>query len=369
MNMSKKWMMLILLILVAMIASGCTPSREARKTYNEVNELFQKATAAGAKKCAPCQYGTAEAYLTEAGHEIGEWSHEDHSFHFDASIKIVKEKSLEALRLTPCEKPAPRARAPEPPKPAPVVKERCQELIPPTAKPGECYARILVPERYQTFTERVLTRQASEKIETIPAKYETVEQRVLVKEASRRFEEVPAEYGWVEEKVLVEAAHSEWKKGRGIIEKVDNATGEIMCLVEIPAKYETVRRRVVTKPASVRVVEIPAEYETIKVTKMVSPPQEKRIPIPEEYGTITRKEKVADSCLEWRKVLCETNMSPGLVMKIQQALSRAGYNPGPIDGTYGSQTRAAVASYQKAKGFGEGELTYETIESLGVKTD
>ena len=259
-----------------------------------------------------------------------------------------------------CFPPAQTAKAPE---------VQCQTLIPPTAKPGECYARILVPERYQTIQDRVLTQQASEKIETIPAKYETVEQKVVVKEASRSFEEVPAEYGWVEEKVLVEAARSEWKKGRGIIEKVDNATGEIMCLVDIPAKYETVKRRIVTKPASVRVVEIPAEYDTIKVTKMVSPPQEKRTPIPEEYGTVTRREKVADSCLEWRRVLCETNMSPELVTKVQQALSKAGYNPGPIDGTYGSQTSAAVASYQKVKGLAEGELTYETIESLGVKIE
>ena len=99
-------------------------------------------------------------------------------------------------------------------------------MIPPTAKPGECYARILVPERYQTATERVLTRQASEKIEIIPAKYETVEQKVLVKEATKTYEQVPAEYGWAEEKVLVEAAHTEWKKGRGIIEKVDTRPGK-----------------------------------------------------------------------------------------------------------------------------------------------
>ena len=142
-----------------------------------------------------------------------------------------------------------------------------------------------------------------------------------------------------------------------------------MCLVEIPAKYETVRRRVVTKPASIREIDIPAEYQTIKVTKMVSPPQEKRTPIPEEYGTVTRRKKVADSCLGWIKVICETNMNSELVMKIQQALSKAGFNPGSINGTYGSQTRAAVVSYQKAKGLGEGELTYETIESLGVKID
>jgi hypothetical protein len=257
---------------------------------------------------------------------------------------------------------ASQAMAPEP------AKVQCELTpIPQSAKPGDCYARVLIPERYETVTERVLTKQASERIETIPAKYETVEEKVMVREASKRLEEVPAEYAWVEEKVLVEAGHSEWQKGRGVIEKVDHATGEILCLVEIPAKYQTVRKQVVTKPASVRVVEIPAEYETVKVTKMVSPPQEKRIPIPEEYETVTRRQKVADRCLEWKPVLCETNMSPEVVMKIQQALNQAGYDPGPIDGTYGSQTRGAVTSYQKVKGLAEGELTYETIESLGVK--
>lgn len=266
--------------------------------------------------------------------------------------------------------PQPVPPPPEPPKPAPApVKQQCQNVIPSTAKPGECYAQILTPERYQTITERVLTRQASEKIETLPAKYETVEQKVLVKEASRRLEEVPAEYGWTEERVLVEAAHSEWKVGRGIIEKVDNATGDILCLVEVPARYEVVKKRVVTKPAGVRSIEIPAEYQTIKVTKMVSPPQEKRTVIPEEYGTITRREKVAESCLDWKRVLCETNMSSELIMKVQQALSQAGFNPGPIDGKYGSQTHAAVRAYQKTKGLAEGELTYETMESLGVKAN
>ncbi len=61
---------------------------------------------------------------------------------------------------------------------APVVKappEVRTELLPPNAKPGECYARVFVPPRYQTVTQRVLSRQASERVETIPAKYEEVE--------------------------------------------------------------------------------------------------------------------------------------------------------------------------------------------------
>jgi len=117
MNMNRKWMALILLILGAMVVSGCAKS-EVMMAYNEAKELFQKATVAGAKKCAPVQYATAEAYLALADHEIGEgdyWAEDT-----KLALKVAKEKSLEALKLSPCEKPAPPAPAPPaPPKPTP----------------------------------------------------------------------------------------------------------------------------------------------------------------------------------------------------------------------------------------------------------
>jgi len=252
----------------------------------------------------------------------------------------------------------------------PVIVERIvdrAELLPANANAGECYARVFAPPRYQTSTVRVLSRQASQRVETIPATYEVVEEKILVRQASKRFEEVPAEYGWVEEMVLVEGAKTVWKEGRGIIEQVDNTTGEIMCLVEVPASYQTVRRQVVTKPATIREIEIPAEYETVRMTKMVSPSQEKYIPIPEEYTTVTRTEKVSDGSMQWKRVLCETNMTPEMVSRIQDALMKAGHYPGAIDGIIGPQTHMAIKSYQKQNGLAEGDLTYETIESLGVK--
>jgi OOP family OmpA-OmpF porin len=116
MNMNRKWMILILLILGAMVVSGCA-SKETMVAYNEAKETFQKATIAGAKKCAPCQYATAEAYLALADHEIGErdyWAGDT-----KLALKVAKEKSLEALKLTPCEKPAPPPPPPPPPKPTP----------------------------------------------------------------------------------------------------------------------------------------------------------------------------------------------------------------------------------------------------------
>ena len=81
------------------------------------------------------------------------------------------------------------------------------DLLPP-AEPGQCYARVFVPPTYETRTEDVLKKAATERVEIVPAAYETVEEEVLVEAASTRIEVVPAEYGWVEEQVLVKAASS-----------------------------------------------------------------------------------------------------------------------------------------------------------------
>jgi len=177
-----------------------------------------------------------------------------------------------------------------------------EPALPSDAKPGECYARFFVAPRCETVSEQVIDRAASERVETIPAKYEVFEERVMVEPASKRIEEVPAEYKTVEEKVLVEPARTEWRPGRGAVEKMDPATGKIMCLVEIAAQYKTIQKQVLVKPVTTREVEIPAKYEMQKVTKMTEPAQERHIQIPADYKTVTRTEKVADGYFEWRKV-------------------------------------------------------------------
>jgi outer membrane protein OmpA-like peptidoglycan-associated protein len=105
MNMSRKWMTLILLILGVMVISGCGISKETMMAYNEAKDVFQKATLAGAKKCAPCEYATAEAYLASADEERSEYFGlgDENSDHLKNAVTITREKSLEALKLTPCE--------------------------------------------------------------------------------------------------------------------------------------------------------------------------------------------------------------------------------------------------------------------------
>jgi len=141
--MNRKWMILLLLILGAVIASGCAPKATVM-SYNEAKDAFQKATLAGAKKCAPCQYATAEANLALADHEMKYYWREMQDL--DTHAKIVKEKSLEALRLTPCEKPAPPPPPPEAPKPAPPPPPPAPKPAPPP-KPAPVFENVYFNEK------------------------------------------------------------------------------------------------------------------------------------------------------------------------------------------------------------------------------
>jgi outer membrane protein OmpA-like peptidoglycan-associated protein len=149
MTMNRKWMILLILILGAVIASGCAPKATVI-SYNEAKEAFQKATIAGAKKCAPCQYGTAEANLALADHEMQYYWREMEDL--DVHARIVKEKSLEALKLTPCEPPAPppppapAPAPPPPPPPPPPAPAPAPPPPPPPPKPAPVFENVYFNE-------------------------------------------------------------------------------------------------------------------------------------------------------------------------------------------------------------------------------
>ena len=325
------------------------------------------------------------------------------------------------------------------------------------AIPGICFKEHYVAAKYREDIEKVLVNEESEEIEAIEAQYEEVEERVLVKEASTKVTDIAAVFETVEEKVMVEPAKSVWKKGTGLVQRLDNSTGEIMCLVEIPAKYEVVTTKVLKTAATTSVVEVPAEYKTVTIRKMVKAAQDKHINIPAEFAevkkrvkvedarfgwfagdeavppnatstgqeicyiekpaefeivekrviktpasfqtvevapefdtvrveklvtaaqekrikvpaiteTISKQIKVADSRLEWRRVLCETNMTKDIVTNIQKALTTEGYDVGPADGVIGGATLRALESYQMKNSLDRGGITYETLDALKVGT-
>ena len=170
-----------------------------------------------------------------------------------------------------------------------------------TAQPGDCFHEHYMPPKYETVTEQVLVKAESDRVEIIPAKYEMAEEKVMVAEASSKLRKIPATYKWEEEKVLVKEAYTEWKQGRGLVEKVAT-TGEIMCLVEVPAVYRTVRKQVVETSARTETIEIPARYEMVKVRKLVSPASERRVGIPADYKTVSSKNMVSDGEFVWHEI-------------------------------------------------------------------
>jgi peptidoglycan hydrolase-like protein with peptidoglycan-binding domain len=55
------------------------------------------------------------------------------------------------------------------------------------------------------------------------------------------------------------------------------------------------------------------------------------------------------------------------IKKVQETLRDKGYNPGPIDGVLGPQTRGAISQYQKSENLPDtGHLDAQTAGKLGV---
>ena len=208
-------------------------------------------------------------------------------------------------------------------------------LVPQNAKPGECYAKVLVPEKfeektktrlvqdekneivvtpatYKVIDKKVSLRAASTKLEIIPAVYEdqteeilvqaertelvlipatykTIEEEILIEDEKEVIKTIPATYKEVSEEVLITPAHTAWKQGRGEIEKVNNSTGDIMCLIEVPAIYKTVTKKVLDTEAYTQKEIIPAVYKTIKSRVVDIPSHTEEKVIPAVYATITKK--------------------------------------------------------------------------------
>jgi peptidoglycan hydrolase-like protein with peptidoglycan-binding domain len=112
----------------------------------------------------------------------------------------------------------------------------------------------------------------------------------------------------------------------------------------VPAKTRSIQRRVLAAPATVEQVGTEATYRNVTTRQLVSP-----------------------ESLQWREILCETNASPEVIRRLQQALRERGFYQGSIDGNFGPSTTSAVTRYQRSSGEGTGGLTMDTLGSLGIE--
>jgi len=323
------------------------------------------------------------------------------------------------------------------------------------AQPGDCYKEYYQPIQFVKVTEEIMVKAETNQTKVLPPQFEDINKSVVIKPASKEIVEVPAVYEEVEEKVLVEPERTVWKKGQNPAQKVSGATGEIMCLVTMPAKYKTIKKRILKSPATTKEIEVPEETKVIAAKKLLTDTQLEKIPVPAEYITVTKEQietnatftwvsadeemdeswrytghqicltqtpektktivktvldtpesileevvppvtkavkvqklaaeakvvklpveaeykmmkkrkKLSDAHMEWKRILCQTNMTKEIISKLQTALNEKGYNAGEADGILGRGTRRALDQFQRDNALATGGITYETLKALGI---
>ncbi|MCF6244265.1 MAG: peptidoglycan-binding protein [Sulfurovum sp.] len=191
-------------------------------------------------------------------------------------------------------------------------------LTPPDAKPGECYAKVMTPAKFETVEEQVLVKEAGEEISIVPAEYEVVEQEVQVLPASKKLIPVPATYKDVTETIEVQAATRVWKdslKKKGSVvnsvlldaikaQGIDlDAVTPNNCLKEIfkPATYKVETEEILVQNERNATEVVPAEYETVEEQVEVIPATKEVVQIPAEYETVEEQILVEEEKTVWKK--------------------------------------------------------------------
>lgn len=242
--------------------------------------------------------------------------------------------------------------------------------LPPNAEVGKCYARCFVADKFEFKEEMVVDKPLSYKTQTIPATYKTVYDTVIARASYVRTDEIAAEYETVTEDIMVSPATQKWVKGvanAGCL-SANPADCQVMCLQQVPAVYKKVARKVVKTPAYKQDITVPAEVKIVPKQVVDQPARQEQIEIPATYKKVIRKVLVRKGGYsEWKEILCADKLTASKIIAIQQALKDKGYEPGPLDDVFGTQTKAALIKYQQDKGLPEGNLNMETLKSLGVE--
>jgi hypothetical protein len=288
--------------------------------------------------------------------------------------------------------------------------------MPPQAKPGQCFARVLVQATYRTEAAPVVIRDAHESVQVsepvfkseiksiqisdaykdyivTPPTFRTEHQKIVVRPAHERLRASPAVIGTRPVTVVIREPRLVWRPGSkgSEVRRIDAATGEVFCLVEEPAKTavmhrevqitpaqvtrehvpaleETIERRFLVTAPSVREVYVKAQSKDVRVQTLVEPAREIRTKVEAHTSTLQRQVEVTPERYEWVQVVCvDTPEGKHTIQAVQRALAARKFYSGSIDGVIGPKTKQALAAFQRANGLaGQGSLTVATARALGL---
>ncbi len=294
-----------------------------------------------------------------------------------------------------------------------------ESVLPPNpleavAQPGQCWVQTVVYPLPKREPVSVVTRDAATRIVIEPAKlartlqelivreggvtyrieppvYKQVKEKILVRPEMRRTIAVPPVYRNSKETVVVESERTVLEPCRipGADARLEKAARPL-CARTLPAKTQTITRKVLVQPATTREEVIPAQYREVTrwvlerparavpvdlqpVTAKVptwtieQPEQVREETIPAKVRELVRTLYEGEPRVALRQAVCNQEATPVLVKKVQAALKAAGYYVGPIDGKLGLATGRALVAYQRDHGLAAGALTFETLEHLGIQ--
>ena len=225
-----------------------------------------------------------------------------------------------------------------------------------------------VPPTYKTVSERIVLKPEGKRIKIIPATYKTVTEEILSKEASSRLVSTQERYETITETVKVADAHRIWKRGRAYIgQAVDvrplrgfevsangrvkgdqvekgwatadnkNLDDDVMCLVEIPAEYKTITRKILAQEAGVREEPIEAQYKTVSRQVVDTPARSEEEIIAAVYGSVERR--VVDTPASTRDVVIPAEYETITQTVVDQPAS---YREETIPAVYKTITRKVI---------------------------
>ncbi len=210
-----------------------------------------------------------------------------------------------------------------------LTADAVESSIIPNAQPGECYAKALIPAKFETHTEKVLVKEASEKLQVVPAQFGSSTQKVLIKEASETLHIIPGTFKNVSEKVQIRDEETYWrtslknsipvsaeiiaaaKAGGAPVDTLN--VGECVREYFQPAKYNTTTETYVRKEASEKLKIIPAKYEYAEEKVLIKEAYQKLVKVPATYGTVTEKVLVEPEKTMWKKSQCNGSGDCGVM--------------------------------------------------------
>ena len=233
---------------------------------------------------------------------------------------------------------------------APVAK------YPENAPVGCCYGKLVKPPTYKEIIIKYVKEDGGYKLVINPPQFREVEKRILVRPAYHKCKEIPAKYKTVQEKIMVAPPRAIWTYANGIY-----------CKVQVPPEYVTITRKVLVEPPKCKKELVPPEYKIIKVKELVKDCSCQKAAVPPKYGVVKKVLQVKGPEVIWDAVLCDINLKPDDIAKIQQRLKELGYYNGPISGKLDDATMAAVVKFQVDHNLPAGNISIETLEAMGLK--